>query len=306
MDFDELFALYWVNGEWNNPSDKENFAENSWVVNQKSTTVFSNQEVKKDDAVFQSWIHIQSQETIINDLEYPLEDIKVHHEENNYVEAFEYPLKEETEEYEEVEEIIEEEIIEEETDEDDADYSENNLFWKSVAGQRVEFPEEPKAADLISSASELSPLEALMGEDPDKKNEVTNDSNDDWYEVPTLYSSYTRRKHTMPEIWNPFKGAKFLSEVKIFIVLFLAVFSTFFFFTNAKLVMITVGDFIGGDQEGTVSLITWTDEHNASEIVSQKQEKLEELEESFQNIQKYKREEQDIALNMQDFLNKQQ
>jgi hypothetical protein len=40
--------------------------------------------------------------------------------------------------------------------------------------------------------------------------------------------------------------------------------------------------------------------------VSQKQEKLEALEESFQNIQKYKREEQDIALNMQDFLNQQQ
>jgi len=33
---------------------------------------------------------------------------------------------------------------------------------------------------------------------------------------------------------------------------------------------------------------------------------LADLEESFQNIQKYKREEQDIALNMQDFLSQQQ
>jgi hypothetical protein len=85
-----------------------------------------------------------------------------------------------------------------------------------------------------------------MGEDVDKNKESTNDVADS-YEVPTLYSAYTKRKHTMPEISNPFKGAKLLSEVKIFIVLFLSVFSTFFFFTNAKLVLITVNDFIGGE-----------------------------------------------------------
>jgi len=330
MDFDELFALYWVKSEWNNiHSDKEVFSEeslsvNNWVVNQKATTVFCEEkkvdpDVKKDNAVFQSWIHIQSQETSVNDLEYPLEDIKIHQQENKFVDVFEYPLKEESSvTYEEIIEEVEEPYIEgdeeieevekvEESDntQETDEYSENELFWKSVASQKIEFPKEPTAADLISSESTLTPLEALMGEDVDKNKESTNDVADS-YEVPTLYSAYTKRKHTMPEISNPFQGAKLLSEVKIFIVLFLSVFSTFFFFTNAKLVLITVNDFIGGEWNTPIPLITGTDQHNVADVVSQKQEKLEALEESFQNIQKYKREEQDIALNMQDFLNQQQ
>jgi hypothetical protein len=125
--------------------------------------------------------------------EYPLkEESTVTYEE--IIEEVEEPYVEGDEEIEEVEEI-EESNNTEETDE----YSENDLFWKSVAGQRIEFQKEPTTADLISSESTLTPLEALMGEDIDKNKEATNDVADS-YEVPTLYSAYTRRKHPMPEI----------------------------------------------------------------------------------------------------------
>ena len=175
MDFDELFALYWVKSEWNDiHSDKEIFAEeslsvNNWVANQKATTVFHEEkivtpEVKEDDAVFQSWIHIQSQETIVNDLDYPLKDIKVHQQGNKIVDVFEYPLKEEsTVTYEEIIEEVEEPYVEgdegiEEVEEiekpnntEEDEYSENDLFWRSVACQKIEFQKEPTSANLISS-----------------------------------------------------------------------------------------------------------------------------------------------------------
>ena len=281
MDFDELFALYWVKEEWNNGlSDGEFSAEEPSIINQTvashiSTSIFpegekiTSETMNINNIVFQSWAHIQNKETTVN--------------------YFEYPFQEEQKEDKESEDLSE--------------LSDNNLFRESIAQQTGNNVRKPKL-DVIASHSEETPLETLMKDDENKSQESYSDEYN--------YDRFNREDHhidfssELSAISKPFKWVKLFSEIKIFVVLFLTVFSTFFFFTNAKLVMITVNDIIGNGWDNTVSLITWMDEHYVADVVSQKEEKLAELEKSFENIQKYKREEQDLALDMQDFLKQQQ
>ncbi len=335
MNFDELYALYWVQTEWNKVlSDREIFAEEPLDVNEKvviqgSTTTSSEWEksttevTKINDITFQSWLYINEEETAINEISYTSQE----EDQNETIDTFEYliqspSVKEELYEShkeniidnqntfseplinnERSDEITEYEEIATNSWEEEFSGNENNEFRAAIEKQSGNTIKRPKV-NVIASQSEETPLETLMG----VKNESSNEANNDVYYtqwtniVDSSYHSNHESKHHI--VMNPFKWAKVFSEIKIFIVLFFTVFSTFFFFTNAKLVMITVNDIMGNGWEWTVSLITG--EHNVADPISHKQEKLADLEESFQNIQKYKREEQDIALNMQDFLNQQQ
>ena len=341
MNFDELYALYGVQTEWNKVlSDREIFAEepldiNEKVVSQESTYTFSEWEklttetTKIDDISFQSWLHIQKEETVINEVIYPSQKENqsqtVH--QDTFLDTFEYPIQTSSEKEEVLGDSNNENILENQNMftepfiDNNSDWvseheeivtdswtetfsgSENNEFRAAIEKQAGTSIKRPKI-NVIASQSEETPLETLMG----VKNESSNEANNDTYYtqwtniVDSSYHPNSESKHHI--VMNPFKWAKVFSEIKIFIVLFFTVFSTFFFFTNAKLVMITVNDIMGNSWDWTVSLITG--EHNVADPISHKQEKLADLEESFQNIQKYKREEQDIALNMQDFLNQQQ
>lgn len=100
---------------------------------------------------------------------------------------------------------------------------------------------------------------------------------------------------------------KIISELKILIILFFTVFSAFFFFTNAKLVLITVNDVIGTNEEtDSTNIIEDFEEHSTAEITMDKQEKLMALEENFENLKKDQREKQEMTLNMQEFLDQKQ
>ena len=86
MNFDELYALYWVQTEWNKVlSDREIFAEEPLDINERavikeSTVVFSEwgksatETTKIDDITLQSWVHIQRKETVVNAFDYPLHE----------------------------------------------------------------------------------------------------------------------------------------------------------------------------------------------------------------------------------------
>ena len=324
MDFDELFALYGVKEKWESElSDRDIFAEEPLNINKTVATSISasfspewekvgSETVKINDITFQSWVHIQNKETTVNEFDYPLHDdtpisTSALHEDST---IFEYPLQSNNFQKEELakKDKIIEDREDEEASEDVSELSENNLFWESIAHQTGNTIKRPRI-DVIASQSDETPLETLMWVQEDSSKENLTEDNTDEYN----YDRFHRVRETQgkdfssefPAISKPFKWIKVFSEIKVFVVLFLTVFSTFFFFTNAKLVMITVSDIIGNGWENSVTLITW-DEHNVADIVSQKEEKLAALEENFQNIQKYKREEQDLALNMQDFLNQQQ
>lgn len=287
MDFDELFGLYWVESEWKRVlSDREIFAEGSLEVteeveeNQDSTQVFVEEKKISDyvniDELLQQWanqVHIK--EEIVSEETY---SDSTENDQNITHSFYEFDFTNgEVNEVEEKEKII----VQDKHD---------NLI-----------KEEPKKINALESWNTLL-LDSLIGSDD------TNEGTPIVEEYQPVKGHHV--KATLPSVWNISKSIKWrnvFSELKIFIVLFFVVFSTFFFFTNAKLVLITVNDIFDGTGGNTVSLITTNnEEHGSAEITSHKQEKLESLEKSFQNIQKYKREEQDLALDMQEFLNQQQ
>lgn len=106
-----------------------------------------------------------------------------------------------------------------------------------------------------------------------------------------------------------FSKIKVLKEMKIFIIIFLIVLSAFFFFTNAKLVLFTFNDTFVTEPEESVEIMTEDfQEHSSAQEINlvDKQEKILALEESFDKIQKNKREEQNLALSMEEFLDKKQ
>ena len=322
MNFDELYALYWVQTEWNKVlSDREIFAEepldiDERVVIQESTAVFSEWEklatetTKIDDITFQSWVHIQRKGTVVNAFDYPLHEDKQETQEPSS-DTFEYPLenssvKEESSVFKVISNNPASDGVINDKEETFNGF-ENSQFRAAVEKQAGTNIKRPKV-NVIASQAKETPMETLMGiKEESSGEEIPETENNDYYTqwtqiIDNSYQSNHWSEHHI--IMNPFKWAKVFSEIKIFIVLFFTVFSTFFFFTNAKLVMITVNDIVGNNWDSAVSLIT--EEHKVADPISHKQEKLADLEESFQNIQKYKREEQDIALNMQDFLNQQQ
>jgi len=330
MNFEELYALYWIQTEWNKVlSDKEIFSEEPLDVNENSiaqepiSTFYEEEkiiseatEISKDNSP--AWGQIQQEEQTLSAFDYPFKQIdttNTNQYENNIVpEIFEYPLETSK---------VQENLTSPQQDKEDTAIEnwnnetfhgpENNQFREAVSKQAGVKLERPKI-NVIASQSNETPLETLMGANNNTtKNDIIEE--DSWNiqgniiqnegiaedNNSSYFSQHTSEHHT---VLNPFKWANVFSEIKIFIVLFFTVFSTFFFFTNAKLVMITVNDFIWNSWDNQVSLIT--EDHNIAAPVSHTQEKLADLEENFQKIQKYKREEQDIALNMQDFLNQQQ
>lgn len=319
MNYDDLYSLYWIQTEWNKVlSDREIFAEEPLNVEgnttmQESVSYFSEwdelvTETTKIDNL--SSLNIQQKETPVDSFDVSLNQPEIieNKVQENEIDFFEYPLQDIPSTENNHNSIQEQQNIEEtklEEKEELLSWAENNQFREAINKQAWIKVERPKI-NVIASQSNEVPIETLMW--VQKKEEVAADTNENWYqnlwnyEENNLYNQNKVSEHHA--VLNPFKGANVFSEIKIFIVLFFTVFSTFFFFTNAKLVMITVNDFIGNSWDNQVSLIT--EEHNTAAPISHTQEKLAGLEESFQKIQKYKREEQDIALNMQDFLNQQQ
>ena len=101
MNFDELYALYWVQTEWNKVlSDREIFAEEPLDVNEKvviqgSTTTSSEWEksttevTKIDDITFQSWLYINEEETAINEVSYTSQE----EDQNETIDTFEYLIQ---------------------------------------------------------------------------------------------------------------------------------------------------------------------------------------------------------------------
>ena len=102
------------------------------------------------------------------------------------------------------------------------------------------------------------------------------------------------------------KNIKIFSELKILIILFFVVFSAFFFFTNAKLVMITVNDVIWDDNSNTGILVQDFEEHTSADLTQDRQDKLLALEENFESLKQNQREKQEMTIDMQEFLDQSQ
>ena len=101
-----------------------------------------------------------------------------------------------------------------------------------------------------------------------------------------------------------FPKLNWVAELKIMAILFAVVFSGFFFFTNAKLLMFTFNDAFS--EELTVPETMHLElEHNITDIGNQK-EKMLALEEEFAQIQQQQRQEKPLALTMQEFLDNKQ
>ncbi len=101
-----------------------------------------------------------------------------------------------------------------------------------------------------------------------------------------------------------FPMLNWVAELKIMAILFAVVFSGFFFFTNAKLLMFTFNDAFS--EELTVPETMHLElEHTITDIGDQK-EKMLALEEEFAQIQQQQRQEKPLALTMQEFLDKKQ
>lgn len=117
-------------------------------------------------------------------------------------------------------------------------------------------------------------------------------------------SNYTKKPFSFLRLKLP--KIKLVSELKTLIILFVIVFSGFFFFTNAKLVLWTINDTFAGDVQPTATDLEALAEHNSADQLEQKAQKLTELEEQFTQLQKSFRTEEDLAPTMKEFLDKKQ
>ena len=150
--------------------------------------------------------------------------------------------------------------------------------------------EEPIIQDTIISTEEIVTLETQS-----QSIKLPN------FQLPTI---------RLPKINIPsfsLKNTKIFSELKVLIILFFIVFSAFFFFTNAKLVLITVNDVVWNEENISIDMMQELEEHTSADTTNlEKQEKLAALESNFENLQKTNREEQEMALTMQEELDKRQ
>ena len=141
----------------------------------------------------------------------------------------------------------------------------------------------------------LDELEALYG-NSNKEVEV--------FASPFEKTNTQRKSYSFPKIRLP--KMKLISEVKTLIILFLIVFSGFFFFTNAKLVLWTINDTFTEETQPTASDLEAITEHHSADQREQKVQKLNELEEQFTQLQKNFRTEEELAPTMKEFLDKKQ
>ena len=141
----------------------------------------------------------------------------------------------------------------------------------------------------------LDELEALYG-NSNKEVEV--------FASPFEKTNTQRKSYSFPKIRLP--KMKLISEVKTLIILFLIVFSGFFFFTNAKLVLWTINDTFTEETQPTASDLEAITEHHSADQREQKAQKLNELEEQFTQLQKNFRTEEELAPTMKEFLDKKQ
>ena len=139
----------------------------------------------------------------------------------------------------------------------------------------------------------LDELEALYG-NSNKEVEV--------FASPFEKTNTQRKSYSLPKIRLP--KMKLISEVKTLIILFLIVFSGFFFFTNAKLVLWTINDTFTNEIQPTASDLEAITEHHSADQKEQKAQKLNELEEQFTQLQKNFRTEEELAPTMKEFLDK--
>ena len=78
---------------------------------------------------------------------------------------------------------------------------------------------------------------------------------------------------------------KLLSELKILIILFIIVFSGFFFFTNARLVLLTINDTFATEPKAAPEDLKITSVPTSQDHIKQKAQKLNELEDQFTSLQ---------------------
>lgn len=95
-----------------------------------------------------------------------------------------------------------------------------------------------------------------------------------------------------------------VAELKILAILFAVVFSGFFFFTNAKLLIFTFNDAFS-EEIAVPETMHLEPEHTTANL-EEKKEKMLALEEEFAQIQQQQRQEKPLALTMQEFLDKKQ
>ena len=99
---------------------------------------------------------------------------------------------------------------------------------------------------------------------------------------------------------------KLLSELKILIILFIIVFSGFFFFTNARLVLLTINDTFATESKVAPEDLKITSVPTSQDHIKQKAQKLNELEDQFTSLQASFRTEKELAPTMKEFLAKKQ
>lgn len=101
-----------------------------------------------------------------------------------------------------------------------------------------------------------------------------------------------------------FPKLNWVAELKIMAILFAVVFSGFFFFTNAKLLIFTFNDAFS-EEIAVPETMHLEPEHTTANL-EEKKEKMLALEAEFAQIQQQQRQEKPLALTMQEFLDKKQ
>lgn len=130
----------------------------------------------------------------------------------------------------------------------------------------------------------------------------TQEASATFLEHSAYIANLTKRPFIRPKLANIAR----LSELKTLIILFVVVFSGFFFFTNAQLVFATINDTFNTPQTPSLQLLQETEEHFSAQAQEAQEEKLTVLEEKFAQIQKNQRAEKDLALSLQSFLDQKQ
>lgn len=114
----------------------------------------------------------------------------------------------------------------------------------------------------------------------------------------------TKKRFSLPRFSLP--KLNVLSELKTLVILFVIVFSGFFFFTNARLVLFTINDTFSEQETQSAGDLEALAEHESADQLEQKAQKLNELEAQFTELQKNFRTEEKLAPTMKDFLDKKQ
>lgn len=146
----------------------------------------------------------------------------------------------------------------------------------------------------------LDELEALYG---NGSAEVISAGNDLDF-LPSAKKGFSFPKLSRPKFALP--KLNVIAELKTLVILFIIVFSGFFFFTNAQLVFFTINDTFAPEAEVVVPELGALEEHASADQLQEKEEKLKELEEQFVALQETFRPEKTLAPTMKTFLDQKQ